>query len=126
MTCRKGARCAFAMHPTLASETTVTIGRQFFARDVVADEIGERTFHARNDFVERFEHERVDEQMVHGREVRAAGQVIEIRVGLWCGEWRIDQLAIFAGQWDVPRGELLLKCAELSARQSLAESTRAG
>ena len=34
-------RCAFAMDPAFAGKTTVAIGQQFFARDVVADEVHE-------------------------------------------------------------------------------------
>src|SRR5258708_39407088 len=38
---------------------------------------------------------------------------------------RIDQFLVVARQRDVPCGELLLKCAELSARQRVTESARA-
>jgi len=35
-------------------------------RDVVADEINQQPFHARNYFLKGFPHERIDELMVHG------------------------------------------------------------
>src|SRR5438876_7663146 len=63
--------------------------------------------------------------MIQRREVRAERQVVEILVGLGSAERRIDQFLVAAWQRDVPRGELLLQCAELSARQRVAESARA-
>ena len=80
---------------------------------------------AGKDFLERFEHERVDEQVVHRGEVRAERHVVEVGVGLGRAERRVDQLLVVAGQRDVPVGELLLQRAELAARQVVAEAARA-
>src|SRR5438445_2436372 len=63
--------------------------------------------------------------MIQRREVRAQRHVVEIRVGLGRAKRRIDQFLVVAWQRDVPRGELLLQCAELSARQRVTESARA-
>src|SRR5436309_15836875 len=63
--------------------------------------------------------------MIQRREVRAERQVVEIRVGLGCAERSIDQFLVVARQGNVPRGELLLKCAELAARQRVTKSARA-
>src|SRR6516162_9229824 len=62
--------------------------------------------------------------MIQRCEVRAERQVVEIRVGLGSAKRSIDQFLVVARQRDVPCGELLLKCAELSACQRVTESPR--
>src|SRR3954462_14618328 len=79
---RKSPRCAFAVDPAFSGKSAVTIRQQFLSRDVVADEVHERALYARNNFLKRFEYERVDEQMIQRREVRAERQVIEVGIGL--------------------------------------------
>src|SRR5258706_15356248 len=125
MACREGARRTFAMHPAFPRETTMTVRQQLFLGNVVTDEIDQRTLHAWDHFLKRFEHERVDEQMIQRCEVRAERHVVEIRVSLGRAEGRIDQFLVVARKRDVPCGELLLKCAELCARQRVTESARA-
>ena len=71
MTRRKRPRRTFAMHPAFACEAAATVRQQFLPGYVVADEIHQRPFHTRNDFLKRLQHQRVDEQMIHRREVRA-------------------------------------------------------
>jgi hypothetical protein len=124
MSRRKRARRTLAMHPAFALESAVAVRQQLAARDVVADVIHQRTFHAGNHFLERLEHERVDEQMVHGREVRAERHVIEIRVSLGRAERRIDEFLVVAGQRDVPLRELALQVVELAGRQRVTEPAR--
>ena len=61
----KGAGCAFAMHPSGA------IVDDLLAGDVVRDEIDQISFNAWNDLLEGFEHQRVDQKMIDGGEIRA-------------------------------------------------------
>ena len=124
MTRRKRARRTLSVNPSYTVEAPVPVRKDLAARDVVADVIHQRPFHAGNHFLERFEHERVDEQMVHGREVRAERHVVEIRVGLGRAERRIDEFLVVAGQRDVPLRELALQVVELAGRQRVTEPAR--
>ena len=63
--------------------------------------------------------------MIHGREVGAQGHVVEISIGLGCGQRCIHQFLVSARQRDVPGGELVLEGAELSARQRVTKAARA-
>ena len=53
-----------SLHPTFAAESTASVRQQFFSRNIVADEIHQWTFDARDDFLKGFEHECVDEQII--------------------------------------------------------------
>ena len=90
----------------------------------MADEIHERTLRARDDLLERLEHERVDEHVVHGREVRAERHVVNVVVRLRSAERRIDEFAVVARERDAPRGELALQRVELVIRELVAKPAR--
>ena len=71
---REGSGRALSVHPLRDAVD------DFFAGDVVADEVNEVALASGKDFLEGFEHELVDEEVVHGGKVCAEGHVIEIGV----------------------------------------------
>src|SRR5215831_20706930 len=107
------------MDPAFACKSASTIRQQFLASNVVADEIHERTFHARDHFLKCLKHEGVDQQMVYRCEVRTQRYVIEIGVRLGSSQWRINQFLILPGQRDIPRRKFLLQRPELTTGQSV-------
>ena len=115
----EGAGCAFAVDP---GEFVV---HDFLPRDVVADEIDQRAGRAGEDFLEGFEHLRVDQHVIDGREVRAEGHVVEVGVGLGGAEGGVDQFAVVAGQGNAPGGEMFLQGLELGHGQVVSEAARA-
>ncbi len=80
----------------------------FLARNVVADEIHQLPRRSRDDLLERFEHQRVDQQVIDRREVRAERHVVQVRVRFGGAERRVDQLPVVAGQRDVSTGRTWL------------------
>ncbi len=76
------------------------------------------------DFLEGLEHERVDEHVVDGREVRAERHVVDVVIGLGGSERSVDELAVAAGKRDVPFREFLLEGAELICGEVVAEAAR--
>src|SRR4026209_380168 len=98
MPCWKSTRCTFAVDPAFAGESATAVGQEFFAGDVVADEIDKGAFQAGNDFLERFENERVDQEVIDGGKICTEGHVVEIGVGFLRAERRIDKLFVLARQ----------------------------
>jgi len=90
--------------------------------DVVADVVHERAFHTGNDFLKGFEHEGVDQHVVHGREIRTERHVVEIGVGFGGAEWRVHEFLVLAGQRNAPRRELALQHTELVRCEVVAEA----
>ena len=54
----------------------------FLAGDVVANEINQLSSHSGKHFLKSLQHDRIDQQMVHRREVRPKGHVIQVIVRL--------------------------------------------
>ena len=114
---REGAGCAFSVHPLRDSID------DFFAGDVVADEVNEASLASGKDFLEGFEHELVDEEVVHGGEVCAEGHVIEIRVSLGSSEGRVNELLIAGRIRDALLIEVCFERFELSLGEVVSKST---
>ena len=89
----------------------------FFSRNVMADEVDQLPFGAREDFLKSCQNQRIDEQMIYGREVCTERHVIDIVVRFGCSQRCINQLAIIAGKWDIPFCEFALQRFELPHRQ---------
>ena len=104
---REGSCRTLAVHPGEVAPDDLAAG------DVVANEIDQPARHSRDHLLEGLEHQRVDEQVVDGGEVRSEGHVVEIGVGLRCAERGIDQFTITAWQGSAPVGELSLQRREL-------------
>ncbi len=118
MPARKRPRRSFAMHP----------GRRviddLLAGDVVRNEINQFAFHARNDLLERFQHQRIDQQMIDRRKIGPQRHVVDIRIRLARAQRRIHQLAIIARQRNRPLRKLFLQIAKLSLGQQIAKPAR--
>ena len=72
---RKSTGGAFAMDPALA------VLDDFPASDVVADKIDELAFHSRNDLLECFQNEGIDQEVIYSGEIRAERHVIQVKIG---------------------------------------------
>ncbi len=114
----EGSRGAFAVDP---SELVV---HDFLTCDVVADEIHELPFRAGKHFLEGFKHECIDEQVVHGGEVRPERHVIEIGVGLGCAERGIDELFVLGRKRQAPGAEEAFQGLELALREDVSKPAR--
>ncbi len=111
-----GAGGAFAVDPCFGAVD------DFLAGDVVGDEVDEGSVRAWEDFLEGFEDEGVDEEVVDGGEVCADGHVVEVGVGLGGAEGCVDELAIAGGEGDVPGAEFFLEVFELALGEEISES----
>ena len=118
--CRKSAGGAFAVDP---GEAFVAEG--FLTGDVVRDEVDEVTFGAGEDFLEGFEDEGVDEEVIEGGEVGAEGHVVDVAVGLPGAEGGVDELFVARGEGGGPFFELGLKGFELVVGELVAEAAGA-
>ncbi len=119
----KRACRSFAMHPTEFRVSSFEFREGgFLAGDVVRDEVDEVAFCAGEDFLEGFENERVDQQMVEGGEVGAEGHVVDVAVGFVGAEGRVDQLFVVCGQGSGPFFEEGLELLELVVGELIAEA----
>ncbi len=96
----------------------------FLTRDVVADEVHELAGRSWQHFLEGLQHERIDEHVVHGGEVRPERHVIEIRVRLGRSERGIDELFVFGRKRQAPGAEEAFQRLELALREDVPEPAR--
>src|SRR3954449_9660930 len=72
--------------------------RGFQARDVVRDEVDEVAGGAGKDFLEGFQDQRVDEEVVDGGEVGAQRHVVDVAVGFGGAQGGVDELFVAGGE----------------------------
>jgi len=114
----EGTRGAFAVDPR---ELVID---DFLTRDVVADEVHELPGRSWQHFLEGLQHERIDEHVVHGGEVRPERHVVEIRVRLGRSERGIDELFVFGRKRQTPGAEEAFQRLELALREDVPEPAR--
>lgn len=114
--CGDGAGGAFAVDPGLLALD------EFLAGDVVGDEVDELALAAWEDFLEGFEDEGIDDEVVDGCEVGTEGHVIEVGVGLRGSEGGVDELSVSGGKGGVPAAELGFEVAELGLGEDVTEA----
>ena len=90
----------------------------------MADEVNQLPGRSWKNFLESFQNQGVDQQMIHRREVRSQSHVVEIVVCFGCSQWSVNQLTIIARQWNVPPFELSLQNFELRSGQVVSETSR--
>jgi len=94
----------------------------FFARDVVANKVDEFTLASGKDFLEGFEDELVDEEVVHGCEVRTESHVIEVGVSLGSAEGGVDEFFVTGRIGDTPLVEVSFERSELTGGEIVTKS----
>jgi hypothetical protein len=114
----EGTRGPFAVNP---GELVID---DFLTRDVVADEVHELAGRSWQHFLEGLQHERIDEHVVHGGEVRPERHVIEIRVRFGRSERGIDELFVFGRKRQAPGAEEAFQRLELALREDVPEPAR--
>ena len=123
----EGARCAFAVDP--GKPRIAMPGSKgvcgFEAGDVVGDEVDEVAGGAGEDFLEGFEDEGVDEEVVEGGEVGAEGHVVDVAVGFVRAEGGVDELFVAGGERGGPFVEEGLEGFELVVGELVAEAAGA-
>ena len=118
MPARHGTRRTFAVDPRFL------ILHDFLTRDVVTDEINQPPGHAGQHFLEGFQHQRINQQMVHRGEVSAERHVVDIGIRFRRSEWCVNQFLVVRGERRAPLFELALEILELILRQDIAKPTR--
>ena len=118
VTSGKGTGGAFAMNPLRA------VIDDFFASDVVADEINKVALRSGEDILECFEDEGVDEHVVDGGEVGTHGHVIKVGVSFRRTERGINELSVAGWIGEMPFFEEFFESFELAAGEVVPESAR--
>lgn len=118
VTGREGAGCSFSVNPLR------DVIDDFLAGDVVADEVDELALASGKDFLEGFEDELVDEEMVHGGEVCAEGHVIEVGVSFGRSKGSVDEFLVTGRVGDAPLFKVCFEGFELVFSEVMTEAAR--
>jgi hypothetical protein len=82
----------------------------------VTDEVDQIPSRPWQDFLKRFQHERINQHMVDGREVCADRHIIEIGIRLGRSERSINELFVATWERRAPVSEFLFEILELALR----------
>ena len=96
----------------------------FLTGDVMADEVNKLPFASGKDFLEGFEDELVDEEVVHGGEVRTKSHVIEIGIPFESSERSVNEFLVTRRIGDVPFFKVRFESFELTLRQVVTKAAR--
>ena len=109
---------------TLAVDPGLVTLDDLLAGDVVGDEVNEVSLRSRQDLLEGFQYQCVDEQVVHRGEVRSECHVVQIGVCLGGSEGCIHEFLVTGRIRGGPGFELLLEVLELRHGEDVSKPAR--